>query len=55
MISAILIGLIAHIILDVQWMFIKILSAVITHQGTVIAVVYNISPHILHRKGLFDI
>ena len=36
---AILIILIAHIILAVRWMLIKILSAVINHRGTVITVV----------------
>ena len=36
---AILIILIAHIVLAVRWMLIKILSAVINHHGTVITVV----------------
>ena len=36
---AILIILIAHIIIAVLWMLIKILSAVINHHGTVITVV----------------
>ena len=39
MIPAVLIILIAHIILAVRWMLIKILSAVINHRGTVITVV----------------
>ena len=36
---AVLIILIPHIVLAVQWMLIKILSAVINHRGTVITVV----------------